>query len=66
MKSAISGFNQVVGHTEVPDEERIRIHGNAKFVFLDSEAEMRNVYAVINTTANKVEVKKLDNVWDYW
>ena len=66
MKSAVPGVNQVVGHTEVPDEQRIRMHGTDKIIFLDSEAEMRNVYAEIDTDVGNVEVKKLNNVWDYW
>ena len=66
MKSAVCGVNQVVGHTEVPDEKRIRMHGTDKVIFLDSEAEMRNVYAEIDTDSGIVEIKKLNNVWDYW
>lgn len=66
MKSAVCGVNQVVGHTEVPDEKRIRMHGTDKIIFLDSEAEMRNVYAEIDTDSGIVEIKKLNNVWDYW
>lgn len=50
----------------LPDEQRIRMHGTDKIIFLDSEAEMRNVYAEIDTDVGNVEVKKLNNVWDYW
>lgn len=66
MKSAVCGVNQIVGHTEVYDEQRIRMHGSDKIIFLDSEPEMRNVYAEIDTDSGKVEVKRLNNVWDYW
>ena len=55
MKSAVPGVNQVVGHTEVPDEQRIRMHGTDKIIFLDSEAEMRNVYAEIDTDVGNVD-----------
>lgn len=66
MKSAVCGVNQIVGHTEVYDEQRIRMHGSDKIIFLDSEPEMRNIYAEIDTDSGKVEVKRLNNVWDYW
>ena len=66
MKSAVCGVNQIVGHTEVFDDQRIRMHGSNKIIFLDSEPEMRNVYAEIDTDSGKVEVKRLNNVWDYW
>lgn|SRR5574344_261614 len=66
MKSAVCGVNQIVGHTEVYDEQRIRMHGSDKIIFLDSEPEMRNVYAEIDTDSGKVEVKRLNNIWDYW
>lgn len=66
MKSAVCGVNQVVGHTEVPDDKRIRIRENDKIVFLDSEPELRNVYAIIDTEKNEVHIKKLNEVWKYW
>lgn len=66
MKSAVCGVNQIVGHTEVFDDQRIRMHGSDKIIFLDSEPEMRNVYAEIDTDSGKVEVKRLNNIWDYW
>lgn len=66
MKSAVCGVNQIVGHTEVFDDQRIRMHGSDKIIFLDSEPEMRNVYAEIDTDSGKVEVKRLNNLWDYW
>lgn len=63
-KSAIKEFNQCVGHTAVPDNQRCWKDGNDVILFLDSE--WRNIYAEIDTISNLYEIKKYENPYADW
>lgn len=64
--AAVSGFNQVVGHTAVPDEERIQKKDTDVLLFLDSLPFYRNVYAEIDTETNQYEIKKFEDPFADW
>jgi len=56
---ALKGFNQAVGHSAVPDSQRIFITENKDtLLFLDSQPLLRNIYAQIDTETNKFQIKK--------
>lgn len=64
--AAVSGFNQVVGHTAVSDEERIQKKNNDVLLFLDSPPFYRNVYAEIDTETNQFAIKKFEDPFADW
>lgn len=55
----LPGWNQVVGHSAVADEERIyKTAGGTVLLFLDSEPMLRNVYAEINTEDDSFSISR--------